>query len=139
MILSKMISVLDTKARNEQKENFYHGLLLGLLRSEPTWLILSNAESGEGFSDILIEPEDLAAGIVIEVKYAVSLAGLDESCKKRWNRLKCAIMMKNCEMTAERIFLDMELHSARSGVKWHARSYRYLLQRLESLTWQQRV
>ena len=47
---------------------FYHGLLLGLLRSEPSWLIRSNAESGEGFSDILIEPEDLDAGIVIEVK-----------------------------------------------------------------------
>ena len=42
--------------------------MLGLLRSEPSWLIRSNAESGEGFSDILIEPEDLDAGIVIEVK-----------------------------------------------------------------------
>lgn len=88
MILSKMISVLDTKARNEQKENFYHGLLLGLLRSEPTWLILSNAESGEGFSDILIEPEDPDAGIVIEVKYAASIAGLDESCKKAMEQIK---------------------------------------------------
>lgn len=46
-------------------------------------------------------------------------------------------MMKNCEMTAERIFLDMELHSVRSGVKWYARSYRYLLQHLETLVWQQ--
>lgn len=88
MILSKMISVLDTKARSDQKENFYHGLLLGLLRSESTWLILSNAESGEGFSDILIEPEDPDAGIVIEVKYAASIAGLDESCKKAMEQIK---------------------------------------------------
>lgn len=88
MILSKMISVLDTKARNDQKENFYHGLLLGLLRSEPAWLILSNAESGEGFSDILIEPEDPDAGIVIEVKYATSIAGLDEGCKKAMDQIK---------------------------------------------------
>lgn len=88
MILSKMISVLDTKARNDQKENFYHGLLLGLLRSEPAWLILSNAESGEGFSDILIEPEDPDAGIVIEVKYAPSIAGLDEGCKKAMEQIK---------------------------------------------------
>lgn len=88
MILSKMISVLDTKARNDQKENFYHGLLLGLLRSEPAWLILSNAESGEGFSDILIEPEDPDAGIVIEVKYATSIAGLDEGCKKAMEQIK---------------------------------------------------
>lgn len=88
MILSKMISVLDTKARNDQKENFYHGLLLGLLRSEPAWLILSNAESGEGFSDILIEPEDPDAGIVIEAKYATSIAGLDEGCKKAMEQIK---------------------------------------------------
>lgn len=88
MILSKMISVLDTKVRNDQKENFYHGLLLGLLRSEPTWLILSNAESGEGFSDIIIEPEDPDAGIVIEVKYAASIGGLDESCKKAMEQIK---------------------------------------------------
>lgn len=47
IILSKMISILDTKAKDDQKENFYHGLLLGLLRSEPNWLILSNVESGE--------------------------------------------------------------------------------------------
>lgn len=88
MILGKMISVLDTKARNDQKENFYHVLLLGLLRSEPAWLILSNAESGEGFSDILIEPEDPDAGIVIEVKYATSIAGLDEGCKKAMEQIK---------------------------------------------------
>ena len=69
IILSKMISILDTKAKDDQKENFYHGLLLGLLRSEPNWLILSNVESGEGFCDIMIEPEDPDAGMVIEVKY----------------------------------------------------------------------
>lgn len=88
MILGRMISILDTKARNNQKENFYHGLLLGLLRSEPTWLILSNAESGEGFGDILIEPEDPDAGIVIEVKYAANIAGLDAECKKAMEQIK---------------------------------------------------
>lgn len=88
MILGRMISVLDTKARDNQKENFYHGLLLGLLRSEPTWLLLSNAESGEGFCDILIEPEDPNTGIVIEVKYAASIAGLDAKCKEAMEQIK---------------------------------------------------
>ena len=86
--MGKMISVLDTKARDAQKENFYHGLLLGLLRSEPTWLILSNAESGEGFSDILIEPEDPDAGIVVEVKYAPTFQGLGEACAKAMEQIK---------------------------------------------------
>ncbi len=80
VILGKMISILDTKAKDDQKENFYHGLLLGLLRSEPNWLILSNAESGDGFSDILIEPEDPDTGIVIEVKYSPTLAGMESAC-----------------------------------------------------------
>ena len=86
--LSKMISILDTKAKDDQKENFYHGLLLGLLRSEPNWLILSNVESGEGFCDIMIEPEDPDAGMVIEVKYSPTLAGLDTACAAAMAQIK---------------------------------------------------
>ena len=88
IILGKMISILDTKAKDDQKENFYHGLLLGLLRSEPNWLILSNAESGEGFSDILIEPEDPDAGMVIEVKYSPTLAGMESACQAAMAQIK---------------------------------------------------
>lgn len=88
MILGKMISILDTKAKDDQKENFYHGLLLGLLRSEPNWLILSNAESGDGFSDILIEPEDPDTGIVIEVKYSPTLAGMESACVTALEQIK---------------------------------------------------
>ena len=88
IILGKMISILDTKAKDDQKENFYHGLLLGLLRSEPNWLILSNVESGEGFSDILIEPEDPDAGMVIEVKYSPTLAGMENACQAAMAQIK---------------------------------------------------
>ena len=89
VIMSRMISVLDTKAREEQKENFYHGLLLGLLRgSNPDWLIKSNRESGDGYSDILIEPENPDAGIIIEVKYAASISGLDKACENAMAQIK---------------------------------------------------
>ena len=88
IILNRMISVLDAKAPADKKENFYHGLLLGLLRSEENWLILSNAESGDGFSDILIEPEDPDAGIVIEVKYASSVAGLEKACEEALKQIR---------------------------------------------------
>ena len=88
-IMSGMISVLDTKARDAQKENFYHGLLLGLLRSIADWKILSNAEAGEGFSDILIEPRrNLNMGIVIEIKYAPTFRALDEACAKALEQIK---------------------------------------------------
>ncbi len=88
VVLSRMISVMDTKARDDQKENFYHGLLLGLLRSEPNWLILSNAETGDGFSDILIEPEDPDAGLLIEVKYAPSVPALEGACAQAMAQIK---------------------------------------------------
>ena len=89
IVMSRMISILDTKAPDDMKENFYHGLLLGLLRgSNPDWLIKSNRESGDGFSDILIEPEDPDAGIVIEVKYAKEMKELDAACETAMAQIK---------------------------------------------------
>lgn len=86
-ILSRTISVLDTKARDNQKENFYHGMLLGMLRSEEEWLILSNVESGDGFCDILIEPDDPDVGIIIELKYSLTFSGMDMACKKALSQI----------------------------------------------------
>ena len=89
IVMSHIISILDTKAPDAMKENFYHGLLLGLLRgSNPDWLIKSNRESGDGFSDILIEPEDPDAGIVIEVKYAKEMKALDAACETAMAQIK---------------------------------------------------
>jgi hypothetical protein len=64
------ISVRDTAVAKERKENFYHGILLGLLSHKENWLVLSNAESGEGYSDILVEVPESRTGVVIELKYA---------------------------------------------------------------------
>ena len=89
IVMGRMISILDTKAPDDMKENFYHGLLLGLLRgSNPDWLIKSNRESGDGFSDILIKPEDPDAGIIIEVKYAKEIKGLDAACDVAMAQIK---------------------------------------------------
>ena len=89
IVMSRMISILDTKAPDAMKENFYHGLLLGLLRgSNPDWLIKSNRELGDGFSDILIMPEDPDAGIVIEVKYAKEMKELDAACENAMAQIK---------------------------------------------------
>ena len=89
IVMSRMISILDTKEPDAMKENFYHDLLLGLLRgSNPDWLIKSNRESGDGFSDILIEPENPDAGIVIEVKYAKEMKELDAACETAMAQIK---------------------------------------------------
>ena len=68
--MKKTISIRDTFARKPTKENFYHGLLLGILGFKENWSVMSNRESGDGFGDILIRIEDEDVGIVIEVKYA---------------------------------------------------------------------
>ena len=89
IVVGRMISILDTKAPDDMKENFYHGLLLGLLRgSNSDWLIRSNRESGDGFSDILIKPENPDLGIVIEVKYAKEFKKLDEACDAAMAQIK---------------------------------------------------
>lgn len=87
-ILSQSISVLDTRAHAEEKEIFYHGLLIGLLRSCPGWAVRSNREAGDGFADILIEPEDPDAGIVIEVKYSPTIAGLEDACERALQQIR---------------------------------------------------
>lgn len=89
IVMGRMISILDTKAPDDMKENFYHGLLLGLLRgSNPDWLIKSNRESGDDFSDILIKPENPDLGIVIEVKYAKEFKKLDAACDAAMAQIK---------------------------------------------------
>lgn len=68
--MEKTISVRDTFVRRPLKENFYHGLLLGILGFKEGWSVASNREAGDGFSDIQIAIDDADTGIVIEMKYA---------------------------------------------------------------------
>ena len=78
-LLSRTISIRDTNVQKSMKENFYHGYLLGLLRCMDDWYVRSNAESGDGYCDIVIEDEYNLTGILIEVKYAEN-DRLDEQC-----------------------------------------------------------
>ncbi len=79
--LRKTISIRDTSTRKKMKENFYHGILLGLFAGMSGWKVKSNAESGEGYSDISVEVEDKDIGIIIELKYAEK-AAFDEGCRE---------------------------------------------------------
>lgn len=81
------ISIRDTAAAKEKKENFYHGILLGLLGYKATWLTKSNAESGTGYSDILVEVPDNRTGIVIELKYAEN-GDMDAACAKALEQIE---------------------------------------------------
>ena len=81
------ISIRDTAVAKEKKENFYHGILLGLLGYESTWLIKSNAESGIGYSDILVEVPTNRTGIVIELKYAEG-GDMDAACEEAMRQIE---------------------------------------------------
>lgn len=84
--LRKTISIRDTNVKKEMKENFYHGILLGLFGNRNDWKVKSNAESGDGYSDILVEVEDKEIGIIIELKYAEN-AAFDDACKEAFRQI----------------------------------------------------
>ena len=80
--LSNSISVFDAKGRDAERENTYHMLLVGLLAGKADWLVRSNVEAGEGFADIIVETDDLDAGVIVELKYAPTMAAMEKSCAK---------------------------------------------------------
>ena len=84
--LSNSISVFDTKA--PEKESSYHTLLVGLLTGNTDWVVRSNVEAGEGFADIIVEPEDPDAGIIFELKYSKEANGLEKACEKAIEQIK---------------------------------------------------
>ena len=86
--MGKTISIRDTFVRKSIKENFYHGILLGILSFKTGWEVSSNRESGSGFSDILIEIDDSDIGIVIEVKYSDDEDQLEKDCKEALKQIK---------------------------------------------------
>ncbi len=80
--LSNSISVFDAKGRDAERENSYHMLLVGLLAGNADWLVRSNVEAGEGFADIIVETDDLDAGVIVELKYAQTMTAMEKSCAK---------------------------------------------------------
>lgn len=80
--LSNSISVFDAKGRDEERENSYHMLLVGLLAGKADWLVRSNVEAGEGLADIIVETDDLDDGVIVELKYAQTMTAMEKSCAK---------------------------------------------------------
>ncbi|MDE7478379.1 MAG: ATP-binding protein, partial [Lachnospiraceae bacterium] len=85
--LRKTISIRDTSVKKDMKENFYHGILLGLFAGMNSWRVRSNVESGDGYSDISIEIEEQEIGIVIELKYAEN-AAFENACQDAIKQIK---------------------------------------------------
>lgn len=95
--LRKTISIRDTSVKKEMKDNFYHGILLGLFGNMADWKVKSNAESGDGYSDISVEVEDREIGFIIKIKYAEN-AAFDESCKEALRQI--------CDKNYEETLID---------------------------------
>lgn len=85
--LKKTISIRDTFVRKARKENFYHGILLGILGVKEEWYVSSSQETGEGYSDILIETENSEMAILIEIKYAND-GNLDQACERALRQIE---------------------------------------------------
>lgn len=85
--LRKTISIRDTFVRKKTTENFYHGILIGILGYEDSWSVWSNKESGEGYSDIVVETDDGRTGMILELKYADN-GDLEEGCRKALEQIE---------------------------------------------------
>ena len=113
--LWKTISIRDTAS--VRKENFYHGILLGLLGYKANWLVKSNAESGIGYSDILVEVPDNRTGIVIELKYAEN-GDMEAACKQALLQIEDRNYAARLKDMVCGILLSMGLRVIRRIVRW---------------------
>ena len=111
--LKKTISIRDSNTRKAMKENFYHGILLGLFANMDGWDVQSNAESGDGYSDISVEIEDQEMGIIIELKYAEK-AAFDAACQEALDQI-------NDRNYAERLIDDGMTTIRRYGIACYKR------------------
>lgn len=98
------ISIRDTAVAKERKENFYHGILLGLLAHKENWLSMSNAESGLGYSDILIEIPKGRTGVVVEMKYAED-GDLERACTEALQQIEEKDYMARLKQDGMRQFI----------------------------------
>lgn len=109
--LRRTISIRDTFVKKAMKENFYHGILLGILGFWDSWSVSSNRESGDGYSDILVETNDGKTGILLELKYAED-GNLDAACKKALEQIE----KKHYEET---LFDEGMLHILKYGIAFY--------------------
>ena len=125
--LRRTVSIRDTFVKKPMKENFYHGFLLGILGFGDSWSVSSNRESGDGYSDILVETDDGETGIVLELKYAED-GNLDAACKK-------ALKQIEQKRYGEELEEDGILHILKYGIAFYKKRCRvvFATEKLESV------
>lgn len=117
--LRKTISIRDTFVKRQMKENFYHGILIGILGFADTWSVSSNKESGDGYSDILVETDDGETGIILELKYAED-GKLDESCRE-------ALRQINLRRYEEELLDEGVEHILKYGIAFYKKRCRVMI------------
>ena len=117
--LRKTISIRDTFVKRQMKENFYHGILIGILGFEDTWSVSSNKESGDGYSDILVETDDGEPGMILELKYAED-GKLDEACRE-------ALQQINMRRYEEELLDEGVEHIWKYGIAFYKKRCRVML------------
>lgn len=117
--LRKTISIRDTFVKRQMKENFYHGILIDILGFADTWSVSSNKESGDGYSDILVETDDGETGIILELKYAED-GKLDESCRE-------ALRQINLRRYEEELLDEGVEHILKYGIAFYKKRCRVML------------
>ena len=121
--MEQTISVRDTFVRKPLKENFYHGILLGILGFKGGWSVTSNREAGDGFSDIQIAIDDEDVGIVIEIKYAQN-GDCEAECRK-------ALKQIDANRYAENFYQDEVGTLLKYGIACSRKKCRVMLEKVQ--------
>ena len=117
--LKRTISIRDTFVRKKMKENFFHGILIGILGFCDTWSVSSSRESGDGYSDIIVETDDGETGMILELKYAED-GDLEGACRKALQQ----IGVKRYEETLMEEGVD---HILKYGIAFYKKRCRVML------------
>lgn len=121
--MEQTVSVRDTFVRKPLKENFYHGILLGILGFKGGWSVTSNREAGDGFSDIQIAIDDEDVGIVIEIKYAQN-GDCEAECRK-------ALKQIDANRYAENFYQDEVGTLLKYGIACSRKKCRVMLEKVQ--------
>lgn len=86
--LRRYVSVRDAATR-ANAENYYHGMLLGLLgNTESVENLQSNREAGDGFADLTFTSVGSDIGVIFEIKHCLNVNEMALSAEKALEQIR---------------------------------------------------
>ena len=90
--------LIDTISSYDYQENFYHGVMLGVLRGLHNYNVKSNRETGLGRSDITLRhASGRSKALLFELKWTKNIHELKKKCEEALTQIKEGMYIKELE------------------------------------------